>query len=278
MTGTKLAKQSRKVLYQLFAIAIGAFLILPIFYCFFISFMPSDEILSIPPRFIPSQWVTENYQMAWEYTTMPRFMLNSLILATFSSLSRVITASLAAFAFSFFHFRGRNFVFMAFMGTIMIPSDVVLVTNYQTVSQLRLVNTYLGMMVIFLVNANNIFMMRQYFLSFSLELKEASEVDGCSNLRFFFMILLPLSTPVIATIVISSFIGVWNQYLWPMLVTNDNLMRTVQVGVTMLNFPEGSTYGPVMAASMIVLLPTLLLFIIFRRQIVGGIMGGAIKG
>lgn len=278
MTGTKLIKQSRKVLYQVFAIAIGVLLILPIFYCFFISFMPSDEILSIPPRFIPSRWVTENYQMAWEYTTMPRFMLNSLILATFSSISRVITAALAAFAFSFFHFKGRNFVFMAFMGTIMIPSDVVLVTNYQTVSQLRLVNTYLGMMVIFLVNANNIFMMRQYFLSFSIELKEASEVDGCSNLRFFFKILLPLSTPVIATIVISSFIGVWNQYLWPMLVTNDNMMRTVQVGVTMLNFPEGSTYGPVMAASMIVLLPTLLLFIIFRRQIVGGIMGGAIKG
>lgn len=268
----------RKVLYQVFAIALGAILILPIFYCFFISFMPSDEILSIPPRFVPEHWVLDNYKMAWQYTSMPRFMLNSLILAAVSSLSRVITSSLAAYAFSFFNFKGRNFVFMAFMGTIMIPSDVVLVTNYQTVSRLHLVDTYLGMMIVFLVNANNIFMMRQFFLSFSKELKEASEVDGCSNLRFFFTILLPLSVPVIATILISSFIGVWNQYLWPMLVTNDNMMRTVQVGVTMLNFPEGSTYGPVMAASMIVLLPTLVIFIIFRRKIVGGIMGGAVKG
>ncbi|MGN0764041.1 MAG: carbohydrate ABC transporter permease [Aristaeellaceae bacterium] len=271
-------KKARSLAYELFAVAVGILICLPILYCFFISFMPSDEILSIPPRFVPSRWVTENYMMAWQYTTMPRFMLNSLIIAAVSSVSRVLTAALAAYAFSFFEFKGRNFVFMAFMGTIMIPSDVVLVTNYQTVSRLHLINTYLGMMIIFLVNANNIFMMRQYFLSFSKELKEASEVDGCSNLRFFALILLPLSTPVISTILISSFIGVWNQYLWPMLVTNDNLMRTVQVGVTMLNFPEGSTYGPVMAASMIVLLPTLLIFIIFRRKIVGGIMGGAVKG
>lgn len=271
-------KHSKSVLFEVFAIAVGAVLILPIFYCFFISFMPSNEILSIPPRFIPSSWVTENYMMAWKYTSMPRFMLNSLIIATVSSATRVLTSAMAAYAFSFFDFKGKNFVFMAFMGTIMIPSDVVLVCNYGTVSKLNLVNTYLGMMIIFLVNANNIFMMRQYFLTFSKELKEASEVDGCSNIRFFVRILLPLSTPVISTICISSFIGVWNQYLWPMLVTNDNMMRTVQVGVTMLNFPEGSTYGPVMAASMIVLLPTLLIFIIFRRKIVGGIMGGAVKG
>ena len=140
------------------------------------------------------------------------------------------------------------------------------------------INTYMGMMIVFFVSANNIFMMRQYYLTFSKDLKEASEVDGCGNIRFFCTILLPLSTPIITTIFISSFISTWNTYLWPMLVTNDNLMRTVQVGVTMLNFPEGSTYGPVMAASMIVLLPTLAVFVIFRRQIVGGIMGGAVKG
>ena len=278
MTTGKSIKQAKSLLYEIFAVIVGAIIILPIFYCFFISFMPSDEILSILPRFIPSHWVTENYLMAWQYTTMPRFMFNSLVIAIVSSITRVLTAALAAYAFAFFNFKGKNFTFMAFMGTIMIPADIVLVTNYQTASNLHLINTYLGMMVIFLVNANNIFMMRQYFLSFSKELKEASEVDGCSNILFFVKILLPLSTPVISTIFISSFIGVWNQYLWPMLVTNNNLMRTVQVGVTMLNFPEGSTYGPVMAASMIVLLPTLLIFIIFRKKIVDGIMGGAVKG
>lgn len=278
MTGAKAMKAARSWLYQLFAVLIGLVIALPILYALSISFMPSKEILRIPPKLIPTNWITDNYKMAWEYTTLARFMLNSLILAGVSSIVRVITAAMAAYAFAFFNFKGKNFLFMAFMGTIMVPGDVVLVTNYQTVSRLHLINTYLGMMIVFLVSANNIFMMRQYFLTFSKELKEASEVDGCSNFRFFLRILLPLSTPVITTIFISAFIGTWNTYLWPMLVTNSNLMRTVQVGVTMLNFPEGSTYGPVMAASMLVLLPTLLLFVIFRRKIVGGIMGGAIKG
>ncbi|MBQ8082418.1 MAG: carbohydrate ABC transporter permease [Clostridia bacterium] len=272
------AKTVRNVLYQVIALLIGLLIIAPILYCFLISFMPSNEILSIPPRLIPSHWILEHYQAALTYTTMGRFMINSLILAATASISRVLVAALAAYALAFFEFRGRNLIFMLFMGSIMIPSDVVLVTNYQTVSRLGLINTYLGMMIIFLVNANNIFMMRQYFLTFSKELKEASEVDGCSNFRFFLQILLPLSTPTLTTVFISSFIGVWNQYLWPMLVTNDNAMRTVQVGVTMLNFPEGSSYGPIMAASMLVLLPTVLLFIIFRRKIIGGIMGGSVKG
>ena len=274
----KIRKRFRSVLYQIVAIAIGILLVTPILYALVISFMPGEDILTIPPRFIPSRWITDNYKMAWTLTTLPRFMLNSLILAGVSSVVRVITASMAAFALSFFEFRGRNVIFMLIMGTMMVPSDIVLVSNYHTVSRLGWINTYMGMMIVFFVSANNIFMMRQYYLTFSKALKEASEVDGCGNIRFFCPILLPLSTPIITPIFSSSFIRTWNTYLWPMLVTNDNLMRTVQVGVTMLNFPEGSTYGPVMAASMIVLLPTLAVFVIFRRQIVGGIMGGAVKG
>ena len=259
----KIRKRFRSVLYQIVAIAIGILLVTPILYALVISFMPGEDILTIPPRFIPSRWITDNYKMAWTLTTLPRFMLNSLILAGVSSVVRVITASMAAFALSFFEFRGRNVIFMLIMGTMMVPSDIVLVSNYHTVSRLGWINTYMGMMIVFFVSANNIFIMRQYYLTFSKDL--------CT-------ILLPLSTPIITTIFISSFISTWNTYLWPMPLTNDNLMRTVQVGVTMLNFPEGSTYGPVMAASMIVLLPTLAVFVIFRRQIVGGIMGGAVKG
>ena len=205
-------------------------------------------------------------------------MLNSLILAGASSVIRLITASFAAFAFAFYEFKGRNLLFMLCLGTVMIPSDVVLVTNYQTISQLGLVNTYIGMMSVFCVSAMNIFMMRQNFLTFSKTLQEAAYVDGCSNIRFFFKILLPTSTPVLTTVFISSFISTWNTYLWPMLVTNNPLMRTVQVGVTMLNNEDGNVYGPIMAASMMVLVPTAMIFLIFRKKIVSGMMGGAIKG
>lgn len=274
----KRKKVVKNVLFQIFAVIVGIVIISPIIYAFFISIMPSNQILSNPPKLIPRSVTLDHYKSAISATTLGRYMLNSLVLAGVSSIVRIITASMAAYAFAFYEFKGKNFIFAIVMGTVMIPGDVVLVTNYQTVSILGLVNTYLGMMVVFLVSAMNIFIMRQNFLTFSKEIKEASEVDGCGNFRFFATILLPLNKPVITTVFISAFMGTWNTYLWPMMVTNQNELRTIQVGVTMLNFPEGTVYGPIMAASILALLPIAVIFVIFRRQIVGGLMGGAVKG
>lgn len=274
----KRKKVVKNVLFQIFAVIVGIVIISPIIYAFFISIMPSNQILSNPPKLIPRSVTLDHYKSAISATTLGRYMLNSLVLAGVSSIVRIITANMAAYAFAFYEFKGKNFIFAIVMGTVMIPGDVVLVTNYQTVSRLGLVNTYLGMMVVFLVSAMNIFIMRQNFLTFSKEIKEASEVDGCGNFRFFATILLPLNKPVITTVFISAFMGTWNTYLWPMMVTNQNELRTIQVGVTMLNFPEGTVYGPIMAASILALLPIAVIFVIFRRQIVGGLMGGAVKG
>ena len=275
---SKTKKDLGKAAFQAAAILLGLLVLFPVIYCFFVSFMMPNQVQSIPPTIFPKEWTLDNYWNVMETTTIGRFMLNSLILAGASSVIRLITASFAAFAFAFYDFKGRNLLFMLCLGTVMIPSDVVLVTNYQTISQLGLVNTYIGMMSVFCVSAMNIFMMRQNFLTFSKTLQEAAYVDGCSNIRFFFKILLPTSTPVLTTVFISSFISTWNTYLWPMLVTNNPLMRTVQVGVTMLNNEDGNVYGPIMAASMMVLVPTAMIFLIFRKKIVSGMMGGAIKG
>ena len=275
---SKTKKDLGKAAFQAAAILLGLLVLFPVIYCFFVSFMMPNQVQSIPPTIFPKEWTLDNYWNVMETTTIGRFMLNSLILAGASSVIRLITASFAAFAFAFYEFKGRNLLFMLCLGTVMIPSDVVLVTNYHTISQLGLVNTYIGMMSVFCVSAMNIFMMRQNFLTFSKTLQEAAYVDGCSNIRFFFKILLPTSTPVLTTVFISSFISTWNTYLWPMLVTNNPLMRTVQVGVTMLNNEDGNVYGPIMAASMMVLVPTAMIFLIFRKKIVSGMMGGAIKG
>ena len=278
VSASKTKKDLGKAAFQAAAILLGLLVLFPVIYCFFVSFMMPNQVQSIPPTIFPKEWTLDNYWNVMETTTIGRFMLNSLILAGASSVIRLITASFAAFAFAFYEFKGRNLLFMLCLGTVMIPSDVVLVTNYQTISQLGLVNTYIGMMSVFCVSAMNIFMMRQNFLTFSKTLQEAAYVDGCSNIRFFFKILLPTSTPVLTTVFISSFISTWNTYLWPMLVTNNPLMRTVQVGVTMLNNEGGNVYGPIMAASMMVLVPTAMIFLIFRKKIVSGMMGGAIKG
>lgn len=272
-------KTYQNILYQVVCLLVGLIIIAPILYAVSISFMEQREILTKKLHLLPNQIQWDNYKEALRLTHLVRYMLNSFILAGGSSLVRVIVASLAAFSFAFFEFKGKNFLFMLCMSTMMIPGDVVLITNYKTVASLGLTDTYFGMMTMFLVSVMNIFMFRQYYLSFSKELYEASKADGCGNLRFFTSILLPLSKPVIATVFISSFVSTWNTYLWPMLVTNKDTMRTVQVGITMLNSKDGGTiYGPIMAASVMVMVPTLIIFIVFQKQIVGGMMTGSVKG
>lgn len=263
---------------QVMNIMLGLVIAFPIIYAFFISFMDPAQVLSGGINLIPKKWTLENYYTAVTSAPLMRFMLNSLILALVSSLVRVLVSALAAFAFAFLDFRFKNFWFMCILATMMIPADVVLVANYQTVSSLHLVNTYMGMMIVFFVSAMNIFQLRQSFKTFATSLKEASHIDGCSNFKFFYKILLPTNISTILTVFITAFTGTWNTYLWPLLVTNQTEMRTVQVGITMLNFSEGTVYGPIMAASMIVLLPTLVLFLVFQKKIVAGMMAGGVKG
>lgn len=271
-------RKTTDILAQFFFIMVGLVIAFPIIYAFFISFMEPAQILSGGVNLIPEKWTLENYVTAIKSAPIMRFMWNSLVLSFVSSMMRVIVSALAAFAFAFLKFRFKNFWFMCILATMMIPADVVLVANYQTVSNLHLINTYLGMMIVFFVSAMNIFQLRQSFMTFATSLKEASHIDGCSNFKFFYKILLPTNISTLLTVFITAFVGTWNTYLWPLLVTNQTEMRTVQVGITMLNFTEGTVYGPIMAASMIVLLPTLVLFLVFQKKIVAGMMAGGVKG
>ena len=268
----------REGVLQALYLMVGLVIAFPIIYAFFISFMEPSQVLAGGVNLIPKKWTLENYKTALNSAPIMRFMWNSLILATVSSIVRVIVSAMAAFAFAFLEFPCKNLIFMTMLATIMIPADVVLVANYRTVSSMGWVNTYFGMMVVFFVSAMNIFQLRQSFKTFAASLKEAAHIDGCSNFNFFIRILLPTNFSTILTVFITAFIGTWNTYLWPLLVTNKTEMRTVQVGITMLNFSEGTVYGPIMAASMIVLLPSLVLFLTFQKKIVTGMMAGGVKG
>jgi sn-glycerol 3-phosphate transport system permease protein len=268
-------------IYQAVCMLIGVALMLPVIYAVSISFMTPDEILVKELRFFPGTFgYLENYLIVFTQTKVFRFMFNSFVISFFSSVIRIVTASMAAFSFAFFNYRGKHFLFCLVVGSMIIPADVLVMQNYFTTAELGLINTYMGMMVIFLVSAMNIFVMRQNFLSYSKSLREAALVDGCGNFKFYSRILMPSNTPMIATVFISSFVGTWNTYLWPLLVTNVNEMRTAQVAITMLNINEGSSYGPgaVMAAAVVILIPSILVFVVFQRRIVSGIMAGAVKG
>lgn len=271
-------KAVKSALFQVFCLLLGLVVISPIIYCVLVSFMEPSEILSRELHLVPDYLYVVNYMKAVTKTEIFRFMFNSFVVAFVSSVVRIITSSCAAYSFAFFNYPGKKLLFYLAIGTMIIPADVLLVQNYFTVAGMDLLNTYTGMMVIFFVSAMNVFVIRQYFLSYSVSLKEAAHIDGCGNFRFFVSILLPTTTPALATVFISSFVGTWNTYLWPLIVTNVNEMRTTQVAVTMLNSEASNDYGVVMAAATIILAPSILVFVLFQRKIVGGLMGGAVKG
>ena len=265
------------VLLQAICLALGVIMLFPVLYAVSVSFMEQKAVLHNPPNLLPPKITFDNYAAAFARTALLRYMLNSFIVATICSISRVLLACMAGFAFSFMEFRGKKLLFFLMLSTMMIPPDVLIVSNFTLISRLGLVNTYIGICSVYLVSAANIFMLRQNFLGFSKSLREAAYIDGCGNVRFFFTILMPASKPIVTTVFLSSFVNVWNQYVWPMLVTNVNEMRTIQVGITMLKDRESAVFGPVMAGVVIALLPTVLLFIVFQKNIVAGMMSGAVK-
>lgn len=267
-----------KVLHLLVNIVIGLMIISPILYAISISFMQPYEILGRDLHLIPDGLYFGNYHTAITATPLFRFMLNSAIISVLSSLVRVLLCSLAAFAFAFFSFRGKSLLFLLFIGPMMIPPDILIMQNFATITNLGLLNTYIGIMSVFLVSVMNIFVLRQHFISYPGSLREAALIDGCGSFRFYWKILLPSCAPVLTSVFISSFIGIWNAYLWPLIVTNKENMRPVQVAVTMLNFPDSSPYGAIMAASTLILIPSVLVFIGFQKKIKAGMLAGSVKG
>ena len=204
-------------------------------------------------------------------------MLNSAIVAVFGTFLRLTTASLAAYSFAFYEFRGKKFLFFLILGTMMIPGEAVLVANYVNVSRAGLMDTYLGMTIVYAVSASNIFIVRQYMCTLPTALHDAARMDGCSDLRFLVNIVLPCSTPVLYTVGISSIVNLWNAYLWPLMITNNQSMRTVQVGITMLSDTDNPAYHMEMAGTCFILIPSILVFLFFQRKIVSGITTGAVK-
>jgi sn-glycerol 3-phosphate transport system permease protein len=173
----------------------------------------------------------------------------------------------AAYAFTFFTFKGRDLLFFVVIATMLLPSDALILANYSTIRTLGLTDTYLGIISTKLLSPTHIFMLRQYFKTMSREYREAALIEGCSDARFITTLLLPISKAVVITLGIHSFSNIFNDYLWPLLVTNKEGMRTVQVGLTMLGFSENLDYGPQFAAIALLMIPIVIAFIIMHSPI-----------
>ena len=257
---------------------LGLAVIFPLIYGFCLSFMGMADILSNPPVLISKRMSLANYQFALQRVPMLTYFKNTLIVCFIEVGAQILTASLAAYAFSFFEFKGRKTLFALVTATLMIPYESTLICNYLTVCNLRLTDTYLGLTLPFLASGMSIFLMRQFYMTLPRELKEAATIDGCGDMRFLFSIAFPLSLPATCSLALYRFIDAYNQYFWPLLVTNRDQMRTLQIGTGILKDSEAANYGLVLAAAMIVIIPAILFFIIGQKWLVKGMVAGAVKG
>lgn len=279
MMSMKQKERLANALVQAVALALALIIVFPIVYGIFGAFKSASEFSAYPPTFWPKSFrYIQNFQDAIVRVPFLRYGLNSLIVATMGTTVRLLFAVFAAFAFSFYDFRLKKAFFFLILATMMLPGDTLLVTNYLTVSRLGLLDTYLGMAITSFVGATQMFMLRQSFLTFPRDLRDAGAIDGCGDLRFLATILLPVTKPVLVTLFVQSFTTMWNAYLWPLLVTNTNQMRTIQVGITMITSFEDTNYYLVLAGVALSLIPSFLLFLILRRNLHRNMTAGALVG
>lgn len=256
----------KKVLLPL-ATLFSLVVVFPIFYTLSGSFFAPSDFTEVPTRLFPSVLNLGNYAKAFAESHLTRFLANSLACATFGTLARMVISIMAAYAFSFFSFKGRDTLFVLVIATMLLPGDALLIENFRTIRHLGLLDSYLGIISTSLLAPVHIFMLRQYFKTIGKEYQEAAILEGCNDLRFIVSLLLPLSKSVLIILTLQSFTGIFNDYLWPLLVTNKESMRTVQVGITMLGFSETLEFGPQFAAISVLTSPIVIAFIMLRKKI-----------
>lgn len=222
----------------------------------------------------------ENYVTAWTSQPFLRFFINSVIQTGVIVFFQTLFSILAAYAFGVLDFPGRNLMFYIILGSLMVPFQLTFIPNFILVSNLGWINSYMGLTVPFLASAFGVFLLRQFFLSLPRDLYDAAKVDGASSWLYLWRIVVPLSKGAISAFVTFSFLSAWGQYLWPLVVTNQPEMRTIQIGIRFFLFDQerGADWGAIMAGAIIALLPTLLLFLIAQQQLVRGIATTGLKG
>ncbi|MEF7437076.1 carbohydrate ABC transporter permease [Paenibacillus lautus] len=261
------------------ALLLGSLAVLfPLLYTLSTSLMSEAESAVYPPPLLPEAVNLSNFAKVIDTIPVLTFIGNSLVVSIAIMLGQIVTASLAAYAFAFLRFPGKTLLFSLFLATMMIPWEVIMIPNYLTVKSLNWLDTYQGLIIPFLATAFGTFLLRQTFLQLPKELFEAARVDGCGHVRIFLSMVLPLSIPGIATLGVYSFLNNWNMYLWPLLTTNRVEMRTVQIGIGMLQFEEMNSWNLILSGVLLLLLPSLLLLALGLKPLVSGITAGALKG
>lgn len=249
----------------------GIFMVVPFGWMISTSLKSESEAFQFPPTIIPHHWLFSNYATAWNFAPFGRFYLNTVIMATTVTLGQVLTCSLAAYAFARLRFPGRDVIFYIFLGTMMIPWQVTMIPAFLVISWLGWVNTYQAVIVPGLASAFGTFLLRQFFTTIPRELDDAATIDGAGRFTILFRIILPLAGPALAALSIFTFMAMWNNFLWPLIVENSANMMPVTVGLSVFQGEYNAQWNLMMAAAVTATIPVLLVYMLAQRYFIQGI-------
>lgn len=277
-----MSSKSRNLLKR---IPLYAFLILgsvgmlvPFVWMVLSALKPNNEIFTSPPTFLPKDPNWGNFVEAWSSGDFTQYFINTSIISVLTTVITLFICSLAGYTFAKFNFMGKKVLFLLFLGTMMIPMQVIMIPIFLMMSKIGLLNSYWSVILPLVANAYGVFLMRQFMSTIPTELMEAARIDGCSEFRIFWQIILPLTKPALVTLGILTFLGAWNEFLWPLIMLDSPDMMTLQVALTQFQGQYEVKWNLLMAASALSMIPIALIFIIFQRYLVEGIASSGVKG
>ena len=252
--------------------------ILPILWMTISSFKSGTELFSYPPKLLPSRFTLENYIDAWNRGDFSLYFKNTTIVAVSATLLPVVINTMAGYAFAKYKFKGSTVIFMFFLATMMLPLEVLMIPIFQVIRTFKMYNNFWGLIIPCAATPAGVFLVRQYFLTIPNELMESARIDGASETRIFLKLMIPLAKPIMSVLAIFSFLWRWNDYMWPLVVIRDTQKYTVQLALANFSGQYAVDWGSLLAMSVLTMIPVLVIFLLFQKQFMKGMIAGAVKG
>ena len=272
-------KNNFRVAIKYFLLVIFAIItVFPFYWMISSSLKSGFEVIQTPPTMLPENVMWSNYSTAFSMAPFGRYFITTIIVTVLSIVSTVVISILSAFAFSHLEFKGRDLIFSIFIASMMIPGEVLIVNNFKTISNLGMIDTYTSLFIPYAASVLYIYMLREFFLTVPKPLYYAAKIDGAGDWKFLWKVLVPIAKPSIITISILVGINSWNAFLWPLLVTNNENMRVLATGLTAFQSDAGNQYELLMAASSIITVPIVGVYVFLHKKIMNGISLGGTKG
>jgi len=268
----------RKVGRYVLLVVLAVVVLGPIYAVLMQALKTGTDAINHPESLLPINLTLSTIKKAWRIGDFGQLLVNSIVMSVAVTIGVVVTSLLAAFAFAFLEFPGKKFFFALFLATMLVPAEVTVVVNQRTIDILGWKNSYQGLIIPLLATGLGTFLVRQVFLTIPKELREAASLDGVGHLRFLWDVAAPLSRPTLGALGLLTFLGTWNQYLWPQAIIDDREHRTVQIGLKSLTSADLNNLNLVTAGTVIAALPIFIMLVLFQRQLVRGLTAGAVKG